>query len=51
MNLQHDDAVCHMFPYTFKNKALIWYFYFPVGSCWDEFGTTFKTKFGDEQTQ
>lgn len=31
MNVQHEDIVCRLFPYTFENKASTWYFNLPVG--------------------
>jgi hypothetical protein len=37
MNVQHEDVVCILFPYTFENSSSTWYFNFPVGSItsWD----------------
>jgi hypothetical protein len=32
MNVQHEDVVCRIFPYTFENSASTWYFNLPVGS-------------------
>jgi hypothetical protein len=30
MNVQFEDVVCHIFPYTFENSASTWYFNFPM---------------------
>jgi hypothetical protein len=32
MNVQHEDVVCILFPYTFENSASTWYFNLLVGS-------------------
>jgi hypothetical protein len=32
MNVQHEDVVCRIFPYTFENSASMWYFNSHVGS-------------------
>jgi hypothetical protein len=32
MNVQYEDVVCHIFPYTFQNKASTWYFNLTIGS-------------------
>jgi hypothetical protein len=39
MNVQHEDVVCHLFPYTFENSTSTWYFNLPVGSInsWTKF--------------
>jgi hypothetical protein len=39
MNVQHEDVVCIIFPYTFENSASTWYFNLLVGSItnWTKF--------------
>jgi hypothetical protein len=39
LNVQHEDMVCRIFPYTFSRKAYTWYFSLPSGSIteWDDF--------------
>jgi hypothetical protein len=32
MNVQHEDIVCRIFPYTFENSTSTWYFNLRVGS-------------------
>ena len=38
-------------PYTFENKASIWYFNFPIRTIhnWDDFHTKFLDKFGEHK--
>jgi hypothetical protein len=52
MNFQHEDVVCHFFPYTFDNLASTWYFNLPVGSInsWIMFQKYFLDKFTEEMT-
>jgi hypothetical protein len=52
MNVQHEDVVCRLFPYTFENSASTWYFNFPVGSItsWTKFQKDFLDKFAEETT-
>jgi hypothetical protein len=52
MNVQHEDVVCRLFPYTFENSASTWYFNFPVGSItsWTKFQKDFLDKFVEETT-
>jgi hypothetical protein len=52
MNVQHEDVVCRIFPYTFENSSSTWYFNFPVGSItsWTKFQKDFFDKFADETT-
>jgi hypothetical protein len=47
MNVQHEDVVCRIFPYTFENSASTWYFNLPVGSItsWTKFQKDFLDKF------
>jgi hypothetical protein len=43
MNVRHEDDVCRLFPYTFENKALTWFFSLEEDSItsWREFETAF----------
>jgi hypothetical protein len=52
MNVQHEDVVCIMFPYTFENLTSTWYFNLPVGSInsWMKFQKEFMDKFVEETT-
>jgi hypothetical protein len=52
MNVQHEDIVCRLFPYTFDNSASTWYFYLLVGSItsWTKFQKDFLDKFVEETT-
>jgi hypothetical protein len=52
MNVQHEDVVCRIFPYTFENSASTWYFNLPVGSItsWTKFQKDFLDKFVEETT-
>jgi hypothetical protein len=48
----YEDVVCRLFPYTFENKASMWYFNLPIGSItsWNDFEKYFIGKFGEEKT-
>ena len=52
MNVQHEDVVCRIFPYTFENSDSTWYFNLPVGSItsWMKFQKDFLDKFAEETT-
>jgi hypothetical protein len=52
MNVQHEDVVCRLFPYTFENSTSTWYFNLPVGSItsWTKFQKYFLDKFAEETT-
>jgi hypothetical protein len=52
MNVQHEDVVCRLFPYTFENLASTWYFNLSVGSItsWTKFQKDFLDKFAEETT-
>jgi hypothetical protein len=52
MNVQHEDVVCRLFPYTFENKSSTWYFSLAQASItsWNAFETTFIEKFGEDKT-
>jgi hypothetical protein len=32
LGIQHEDAVCRLFPYTLSGKAFTWYFILPDGN-------------------
>jgi hypothetical protein len=50
MNVQHEDVVCRIFPYTFEKSTSPWYFNLPVGSItsWKKFQKDFLDKFAEE---
>jgi hypothetical protein len=51
INLQHEDVIYRIFPYTFENKASTWYFSLAqasINSC-NSFETNFKEKFGEDK--
>ena len=52
MNVQHEDVVCRIFPYTFEKSASMWYFNLPVGfiTSWMKFQKDFLDKFAEETT-
>jgi hypothetical protein len=52
MNVQHEDIVCSIFPYTFENSSSTWYFNLLVGSItsWTKFQKYFLDKFAEETT-
>jgi hypothetical protein len=52
MNIQHEDLVCRIFPYTFENSSSTWYFNLSVGSItsWTKFQKYFLDKFVEETT-
>jgi hypothetical protein len=52
MNVQHEDIVCRIFPYTFDNSASTWYFNLPRGpiTSWMKFQKDFLDKFAEETT-
>jgi hypothetical protein len=52
MNVEHEDVVCIIFPYTFENKASTWYYNYLSSSIrsWDVFERDFLNKFGEEKT-
>ena len=52
MNVQHEDIVCRLFPYTFENSASMWYFKLHVRSItsWTKFQKDFLDKFAEETT-
>jgi hypothetical protein len=48
MNVQHEDVVYRLFPYTFENKTSTWLFSLEESSItsWREFETAFIENFG-----
>ena len=52
LDVEHEDVVCRLFPYTFEGKASTWYFSLTTGSItnWNEFKLDFMNKFGDDKT-
>ena len=52
MNVDHEDVVCRLFPYTLVGKASMWFFSLATRSItsWKQFETTFMTQFGDDKT-
>jgi hypothetical protein len=52
MNVQHEDVVSRISPYTFENSASTWFFSFLVGSItsWMKFQKDFLDKFAEETT-
>ena len=52
LDVQHEDVVCILFPYTFVGQASTWFFSLTAGSIasWQQFETTFLSQFGDDRT-
>ena len=52
LDVEHEDVVCRIFPYTFEGKASTWYFSLTAGSItsWNEFDLAFTNKFGYDKT-
>ena len=52
LDVEHEDVVCRIFPYTFEGKASTWYFSLTAGSItsWKEFDLAFMNMFGDDKT-
>ena len=52
MNVQHEDIVCRIFPYTFENSTSTWYFNLLIGSItsWTKFQKYFLYNFFEETT-
>jgi hypothetical protein len=51
-NVEHEDVVCRLFPYTFEGNASTWYFAQQPRTIasWEKFESIFLEKFGDGQT-
>ena len=52
MDVQHDDVVFRLFPYTFGGQASTWFFSLSARSIasWQQFETTFLSHFEDDRT-
>jgi hypothetical protein len=52
IDVQHEDVVCRLFPYTFIGKESTWFFSLTARSItsWKQFETAFLTQFGDDKT-
>ena len=52
MDVQHEDVVCRLFPYTFINKSSTWFFSLTAGSIasWQQFEIAFLNQFRDNRT-
>jgi hypothetical protein len=52
MNVEHEDVMCKLFPYTFEGKSSTWYFSLLQASItrWNNFETTLINKFGNEKS-
>ena len=52
LDVQHEDVVCRLFPYTFVGQASTWFFSLTPGSIasWQQFETAFISQFGDDKT-
>ncbi|CAF4254873.1 unnamed protein product [Adineta steineri] len=52
LDVQHEDVVCKLFPYSFVGQASTWFFSLVPGSIasWQQFETSFLNQFGDDRT-
>ena len=52
LDVQHEDVICRLFPYTFVGHASTWFFSLAPGSIasWQQFQTSFLNQFGDDRT-
>ena len=52
LDVQYEDVVCILFPYTFVGQASTWIFSLVVGSIasWKQFEASFLSQFGDDRT-
>ena len=52
MDVQHEDVVCRLFPYTFVGQFSTWFFSLAAGSIasWQQFVISFLSQFGDDRT-
>jgi hypothetical protein len=50
-NVEHEDVVCRLFPYTFEGNASTWYFAQQPHTIvsWEKFESCFLEKFGDDK--
>jgi hypothetical protein len=51
-NVEHEDVVCRLFPYTFEGNASTWYFSQQPHTIvsWEKFESFFLEKFGDDKS-
>jgi hypothetical protein len=51
-NVEHEDVVCRLFPYTFEGNASTWYFSQQPHTIvsWEKFESCFLEKFGDDKS-
>jgi len=51
-NVEHEDVVCMLVPYTFEGNTSTWYFMQQPQTIisWDRFETFFLEKFGDDKS-
>ena len=51
LNVEHENVVCRLFPYTFDPKESSWFFSLQANSIaiWDTFERVFKSKFGNKK--
>ena len=51
LNVEYEDVVCRIFPYTFEPKASSWYFSLQANSIvnWDVFENAFLGKFSNQK--
>jgi hypothetical protein len=51
-SVEHEDAVCRLFPYTFEGNASTWYFAQQPQTIvsWNKFETYFLEKFGNDKS-
>lgn len=52
LDVQHEDVVCRLFPYTFVGQASTLFFSLAAGfvASGQQFETSFKNQFGDDRT-
>ena len=52
LDIEHEDVVCRLFPYTFVGQASTRFFSLAIGSIasWQQFETSFLNQFRDERT-
>ena len=52
LNVEHEDVVCRLFPYTFQGKASTWFFSLAQSSItsWRQFENAFMTQLKDDKT-
>jgi hypothetical protein len=50
-NVEHEDVICRLFPYTFEGNASTWYFAQQPHTImsWEKFESCFLEKFGDSK--